>query len=128
MWHLPLDQVSRRLVREVACVRCGRRPPGSETLGPEAPRACEPSCPLFSHLPGLISVARQVGERPGECEQTVRLTVCDDCHLRPTSGEFCADYQSRECPLSRFGVDVVAGLQRVLASVPAPGVNTEVAP
>jgi hypothetical protein len=119
MRHLPLNDVARRLAREVACVRCYQRPPGSETLGPEVARTCEPACPVFAHLPGLISLSMQVGDRPGECETLVRRTACDGCHLRPGSGEFCADYQNRACPLSRYAADVVSGLQRVLASVPS---------
>jgi hypothetical protein len=130
MRHLPLALLAERVTRQVACVQCYQRPPGTEALGPEVPRACEPSCPLFAHLPGLISLARDVGERPGECEHAVLATVCASCHLRPTSGEFCAHYQSRECPLSRYGDNVVTGLQRVHASHPAQGPvpSYEVAP
>ena len=118
MRHLPLNDVARRLAREVACVRCYQRPPGSETLGPEAPRTCEAACPLFAHLPTLVALSGHVGDRPGDCETTVRLKVCGVCHLRPSSGEYCAEYENRTCPLSRYADDVVTGLQRILASAP----------
>jgi hypothetical protein len=116
MRNLPLNEVARRLTRELACVRCHQRPPGSEMLGPEVSRACELDCPLFVHLPRLMALSGRVGDRPGDCEVAVRTTVCGACRMRPTSGEFCADYDNRACPLSRYVGDVVAGLQRVLAS------------
>ena len=127
MRHLPLSEVTHRLVREVACVRCYQRPPGSEMFGPEVSRACESDCPLFAHLPRLIALSGRVGDRPGDCEQTVRLAVCGACRLRPTAGEYCADFETRECPLSRYAGDVVAGLQRIVGSRPAAGGITEVA-
>jgi hypothetical protein len=116
MWHLPLDEVAHRLARETACVHCSQRPPGSESLGPEVPRACQANCPLFAHLPRLIGIARQAGDRPGDVESAVIAGVCGACHLKPTAGEFCTEYQSRQCPLSRYSGDVVAGLQEILAS------------
>ena len=114
MRHLPLNEVARRLAREVACVQCYQRPAGSDALGTEVARWCESSCPLFAHLPALVALARTVGDNPGDCEQCVKNSVCNACHLRPTAGDFCAEYANRTCALSRYSGKVVAALQGVL--------------
>jgi hypothetical protein len=114
MQHLPIDEVARRLVREVACTKCERRPPRSGGLGPEVSRACEVSCPLFFHLPLLVQLAGQVDDRPGSCEMAVKSRVCASCSLAPTAGEYCADYAARSCPLSRYSRDVLGALQRAV--------------
>ena len=116
MQHLPLIQVAHRLAREVACVECYQRPHGSEALGPEVARTCEGSCPLFAHLPALAALAATVGDRPGDCERRVKESVCTACRLSPTAGEFCTDYATRTCPLSRYSTHVLAALQRVLGT------------
>ena len=58
-----------RDVRQAICRDCPRRPAGSERWGPTVPRACEPECALFVHLPRLKYVAERVdpmvGYRPG---------------------------------------------------------------
>ena len=113
MRHLPISDVTRRLVREVACRRCSDRPPGSEALGPEVARSCEGGCPLFFHLPTLLRLAWGVGDEPGACEAAVVNQVCAGCRLRPTHGDFCADFFARTCPLSRYSSDVVGALQRL---------------
>ena len=111
MQHLPIDTVARRVTRQVACMTCYQRPPGSESLGPDVARACEGTCPLFFHLPTLVRLAVEVGDTPGDWEATVKQSVCQGCGLRPTSGEYCADYESRACPMSRYAGDVLAALE-----------------
>ena len=113
MRYLPISDVTRRVVREVACMRCSDRPPGSEALGPEVVRPCEGGCPLFFHLPALVRLAREVGDEPGACESAVAKHVCDGCQLRQTHGDFCADFLARTCPVSRYSSDVVVALQRL---------------
>ena len=113
MRHLPINDVALRLVREVACMRCSDRPPGSEALGPEVARPCEVGCPLFFHLPTLLRLAREIGDEPGACEAAVANQVCAGCRLRPTHGDFCADFLARTCPLSRYSGDVIGALQRL---------------
>jgi hypothetical protein len=113
MRHLPVDEIVHRLVRETACTRCARRPRGSDALGPEVMRSCEPSCPLFLHLPALVRLARQADDAPGTVERAVKNSICAGCHLRPTSGDYCADYDARTCPLSTFSLDVLSALERV---------------
>ena len=113
MRHLPILDVSRRLVREMACVRCSDRPPGSETLGPEVVRPCEGACPLFVHLPRLVQLAGEIGDGPGACDAAVVTSVCADCRMRPSSGDFCADFSARTCPLSRYSSEIIGALQRM---------------
>jgi hypothetical protein len=119
MKHAPITETVHRLVREVACTQCYQRPPGSEALGPDVRRSCEPACPLFFHLPTLLNMAGQVGEAPGACETEVRQTVCGGCQLRPTAGEYCADYAARTCPVSRYSGEVIAAIQRLARVAPA---------
>jgi hypothetical protein len=119
MQHLPITEVERRLVREIACVSCYQRPRGSEALGPEVARSCEGNCPLFIHLPQLARLAAgQIGDRPGECEMAVKDQVCQSCVLRETAGEYCADYAARTCPLSRYSTAVISRLQRLMPFTP----------
>jgi len=113
MQHLPVTEVQKRLVREIACINCYQRPAGSEKLGCEVARNCEGICPLFFHLPRLARLANQMGERPGECEMAVKDQICQSCALKESAGEFCADYGARTCPLSRYSSAVVSGLQRI---------------
>ena len=118
MQHLPITEVEKRLVREIACPSCYQRPPGSEALGPEVGRACEGICPLFFHLPKLAKLAAQIGDRPGECEKALKDQVCQGCTLRETAGDYCADYSARTCPLSRYSTAVIARLQRTMPFIP----------
>ena len=112
MRHLSIIDLAHRVVREVACTQCYQRPPGSEALGPEVVRVCEPSCPLFVHLPSLVALSATVGDDPGDCERSVTDNICAACRLRPSSGEFCADYSARTCTVSRYSGVVLAALQR----------------
>lgn len=116
MRHLPITEVAHRLVREIACTKCYQRPAGSETLGPEVARPCEMSCALFFHLPTLVRLAGQVGDAPGACETAVKESVCGRCRLTATAGEFCGEYATRSCPLSRYSGDVLCALPRVLST------------
>src|SRR5215204_5594330 len=112
MRHLPVYEIAHRLARQVACTQCYQRPTGSEALGPDVPRECEATCSLFFHLPTLVKAARHLGDGPGACEKALMDCVCATCRLRPTAGPFCADYAARTCPVSRYGADVIASLER----------------
>ena len=114
MQHIPISEVERRLVRDIACMSCYQRPEGSEALGPEVARSCEDTCPLFFHLPKLVAMANQIGERPGECEHAVKDKVCQGCCLKESAGDYCADYGARTCPLSRYSAAVISRLQRLM--------------
>lgn len=117
MQHLHVNEVERRAARATACPHCYQRPPGSEALGPETARSCEARCPLFIHLPLLVQIAGRVQHggdaAAGECEHDVQLTVCRHCDLSPTAGEFCVEYATRTCPLSRHAGDVISALSQL---------------
>lgn len=118
MRHLPIAETEKRLVREIACVDCYHRPKGSETLGPQVPRSCEGQCPIFVHLPKLVQLAGHIGDRPGETERAVKDQVCMGCGLSESSGDYCADYTARTCPLSRYSAAIVSRLQRLMPFTP----------
>jgi len=48
-----------------------------------------------------------------DADKAAEQVVCETCHARPTSGEFCAAFSSRTCPLSRYGREVIDLLQRM---------------
>jgi hypothetical protein len=103
----PIDLIVRA-VRGTVCRMCYQRPHGSERLPNTVARSCEPGCPLFFHLPALyrIAVHHDTGA-PGSLELAVKATICSHCHLAPTAGEDCAEFENRTCPLSRFAGEVV---------------------
>lgn len=119
MRHLPLNEIASRVARQVACARCSDRPQGSEALGPEVARPCEATCPLFVHLPKLVTLAATVSDGPDDWERGLKDAVCATCRLRPSAGEFCPDYAARTCPLSRYSGDVIGALQHVVPTRPA---------
>jgi hypothetical protein len=98
-----------RAVRGAVCPACYQRPPGSEALGNDVPRECQGGCPIFLNLPALYRIA--VHDKPDNSEsldRMVKQTICTTCDAAPTHGEFCAEFQARTCPLSRFSNEVVA--------------------
>lgn len=106
----------KRAIRGSVCAVCYQRPRGSESLGNNVPRACEPACPIFNRLPDLYRIAvHDDTARAGELEQRIRSAICSACSLAPTAGEFCAEYQNRTCPLSRFAVEVVQLIETLRA-------------
>ena len=103
----PIDVVIRA-VRGSVCTTCYQRPRGSEALPNTVARSCEGSCPLFFHLPALYRIAvHHDTQAPGALECAVKQTICSHCHLAPTAGEDCAEFENRTCPLSRFAGEVV---------------------
>lgn len=116
MQHNPIDEVARRAVRAVACTQCYQRPAGSEALGPEVPRACEATCPLFLHLPTLVRLAPGLTAEPGAVDRALQASVCRTCRLSLTAGEYCAEFAARACPLSRYGSDVLTALARAASA------------
>ena len=106
--HLKPIDVVIRAVRGTVCTSCYQRPHGSEVLPNTVARSCEPGCPLFFHLPALYRIAvHHDTQQPGALEHAVRGTICSHCHLAPTAGEDCAEFENRTCPLSRFSREVV---------------------
>ena len=97
-----------RAVRGAVCPACYQRPPGSEKLANDVPRECQPTCPIFLNLPALYRIAVHADtSQPGSLERMIKQTICPGCSVAPTHGEFCAEFQARTCPLSRFSAEVV---------------------
>lgn len=104
---LTIDSVERA-VRGTVCPVCYQRPHGSETLGNDVPRACQPHCPIFLNLPKLYRIAvHHDTQTPGSLDKQIKETICPECAVSPTHGDFCAEFEHRTCPLSRFAAEVV---------------------
>ena len=101
------DDVLRRAVRGRVCPTCYQRPKGSDFDPPHVARNCEPLCPIFLNLPRLVEVAAVCASARFAFEQSVKDLICARCTLAPSSGEYCAEYMARTCPLSRYARDVL---------------------
>lgn len=110
------DDVLRRAVRARVCPTCYQRPKGSDFDPPHVARTCEPLCPIFLNLPRLVEVAAVCASAPVSFEQSVKDLICARCTLAPSSGEYCAEYMARTCPLSRYARDVLELVDAVQAT------------
>jgi len=73
MRHLsPNLDMLRRALRVKVCADCPRRPPGSECLDCDTPRACETHCPIFIHLPQIKAIGEQVDTMIASRERVLR--------------------------------------------------------
>ena len=113
MKHLTMLDAAQRALRGVICTHCYQRPPKSETLDAATPRTCEPSCTIFTNLPQLMEVVWQHKTDGQGGEEAMGSFVCPHCHAAPTSGDFCSERLARTCPLSRYGDQVLAILEKV---------------
>jgi hypothetical protein len=117
MQKAPSLVVAQRAIRSQVCPVCTQRPPGSEKLGPDTPRTCEPQCSVFHHLPKMLEVvAKTQSPTLGAYEKAALENICQTCGQSPTSGDFCAERSLVECPLSRQMGAVVETLEKVLAT------------
>ena len=112
MQHLtPLD-VAQRALRARICRECFKRLPGSETLGPNEARSCEPECTVFLHLPRILEIAAEVRDPTlGPYDHAVRELICQVCNASPTSGDYCSERSTVNCPLARYLGEVVDTLE-----------------
>jgi hypothetical protein len=106
-------ELVRRAVRAKICTRCYQCPRDQMALTPEVARSCEPECTLFHNLPALHAAVAKDLMVLADADRAVETLVCERCKARPTSGEFCAEFSSRTCPLSRYGRDVIDVLVRM---------------
>ena len=116
MQHHTTDDVLRRAVRGRVCPTCYQRPKGSDFDPPHVARNCEPLCPIFLNLPRLVEVAAVCAAAPIAFEHSVKDLICARCTLAPSSGEYCAEYMARTCPLSRYARDVLELIDTVQAT------------
>src|SRR5436305_12072617 len=105
--HVKEIELDKRAVRAKVCTRCYQCPHREYSLGLDVPRPCERTCTIFINLPALQAAVAQRLPVLGDADQAVEAIVCETCHARPTAGEFCAEFASRTCPLSRYGRDVI---------------------
>jgi hypothetical protein len=68
----PSLDVLKRALRVKVCATCPNRPPGSECLGCDEPRACEARCPIFVHLPQIKAIGEQVDTMIASRERILR--------------------------------------------------------
>ena len=109
-------QTVERAIRGAVCPACYQRPPGSEKLGNDVPRECQGTCPIFINLPALYRIAvTGHTDEPGALDRMIKQTICPTCDVAPTHGEFCAEFQARTCPLSRFSAEVVTLIETLRA-------------
>ena len=114
MQHPQLLDITSRAIRAKVCTQCYQRPPGSEKWEPTHTRPCEGQCPIFGNLPKLLGAVMSVHEpRLDAYEAEVRKHICQRCTLSPSAGEYCAEFATRTCPLSRYLGDIVEVLGKV---------------
>ena len=114
MQHATTLEVTSRAIRAKICTRCYQRPNGSEGWDGSVPRSCEAQCAIFRSLPKLIGTAIHLRETD-DFEAKVREKVCEHCHLSPTAGDFCAEFATRACPLSRHVEEIAELVSKVLS-------------
>jgi hypothetical protein len=96
----PPNDVLKPEVRHQICRHCRWRPPGSEMLDANVPRACEAQCPVFRHLPVLARTACLMDPMLRPPELTLRHRILDLCEEDP-------DAKARgRCPLRRYQQEV----------------------
>ena len=92
---MPTLETFRTEMRRRVCPKCHLRPRHSESLGPEAVRPCEQSCPLFVHLPMLRKVAILADPMIHPRREAVRQWIAQTCGR----DGHCA---GTDCPLRRY--------------------------
>ena len=108
--HKNRFELAQLAIRSRICVECYQRPVGSERLGADQPRSCEPTCTIFLGLPKLIGATAH-GPIEESADEAMEKHVCPRCHASPSAGDFCTDRLDRTCPLSRYGADVLRILE-----------------
>ena len=85
MRHLsPTLDMLKRALRVKVCANCPHLPPGSECLGSDVARSCEPHCPIFVHLPQIKAIGEQVDTMIASRERVLRgvMNRIRDIHNR----------------------------------------------
>jgi len=120
MQHEKLLEVIRRAVRTEICPTCFKRGPledgtNSTTPSPQIARRCEPTCNIMLNLRPLQKLAQQsLHDDDLSLEDLILQNICQKCESDTTSGDYCRDRTTRECPLSRYAFDVMNILEKVI--------------
>jgi hypothetical protein len=107
--HLTVTEVSERTalgLRVAVCKQCFRRPPGSESLGADVPRTCQPTCELFINLARLVRTATCIDPMLGPYDRPLRERIESICTDDDDDGP------GHACPLYRYRDDVIGVLTR----------------
>lgn len=99
--QFPTLDLVRHTVRGAVCPHCLSRPAGSEALGPDEPRACEPGCPVFESLPVLKRAAEQLDPMLRSREASLRHLIGRLCDDRERRGVTDGTIAMHNCPLRR---------------------------
>ncbi len=117
MQRLPETDLAQRAIRSSVCTQCFKRPMGSERLGPQRPRVCEAQCTIFINLPRLQEIAAQIHDPTmGPYETALRDLICQQCAASPTSGDYCEERRTVQCPLARYAPVVIDTLEKLVAA------------
>ena len=120
MQHDRVLEIMRRAVRTEICPECFRREPfvddqDSTTPSPHKSRCCEPTCSIMINLRKLKKLAeRSIYDSKISLEDEILHRICEKCESDETSGDYCRERTSRQCPLSRYAFDVENLLERVV--------------
>jgi hypothetical protein len=113
--QFPTLDLVRHTVRGTICPHCLSRPAGSEMLGPDVPRSCEPGCPVFESLPLLKRAAEQLDPMLRPRETSLRHLIsrlCDDRKRRAGTGGGAA---TANCPLRRHAPRIARAIDSLYA-------------
>ncbi len=117
MQRLPEMELAQRAIRTRVCTQCFKRPVGSERLSADRPRVCEGECTIFLNLPKLQQIAESIHDATmGPYESAMRDMVCQECAASPTSGDYCEERRTVQCPLARYAPVVIETLERLVAA------------
>jgi hypothetical protein len=107
--RMPSLDTLRHEVRRRVCVHCYRRPWHSESLGPEVIRPCEPTCPVFVHLPMLRKTAMTLDPMLSCRQAAVRHRIDYICNASTQQTEDRQAVPQREdnSPLRRYRNEIV---------------------
>ena len=99
----PSLSLVRHVIRETVCRQCSARPAGSESMGPDEPRTCEATCPVFARLPRLRRVAEQIDPMLRSRAAVLEKDIRWDCRERDGSRRSASASLNAEqrCLLSR---------------------------
>ncbi len=106
----------RQGIRAFVCIKCFRRPDGSENLLPEEPRICEKACSIFLNQHRLALIAYHIEPDEKDYEKAISSLVCSQCKLNFNHAEICINRESGTCPLSIYGIEVLKLIEKIVKS------------
>lgn len=108
---MPSLSLLEREIRLRVCPRCHLRPPHSESLGPEAVRACEMSCLVFTHLPMLRKTAILTDPMLRSRADALRRRIHEICQADPCGSNAVDGGTS---PLNRYRGPIIKSVLKLV--------------